>query len=84
MRRVRASERRTLSETPRSFPAFHPGVVNGAHAGELGDLLAAQPGDAALTVEDRHTGSLGADAAWSVLVGRLPQAPLWPVGFQGA
>lgn len=55
---------------------------NGAHAGEPRDLLAAQPRDAALTAEDRHAGLLGADPAWSVLVGRLSQAPLFLVGFQ--
>ena len=43
-------------------PAFHPGVVRRAHPGELGDLLAPQPGDPALAAEHRHPGLLGGQA----------------------
>ena len=43
--------------------ALQPGVVLGAHAGEQGDLLAAQPGNAPLTAEGGQARLLRRDLA---------------------
>jgi hypothetical protein len=53
----RASQRaqHTLRDSP-EVPPFHSRVIGRAHAGELRDLLPAQPADPSFAAEDRHAG----------------------------